>query len=233
MLGLGLDLTYKMGGVIQSVNTLNTGLIAFWELDETSGTRYDSHASYDLIEGGSSVGYNTGIINNAASISYNFLDSNNHFNLATNGFSVSTWLNGNQAYIGPAVSQWIFGFGFIIGIDSTFFGNDEIVFTLGDTSFYSAKHPNSSGWHHVVAIYDSNAGTSKLYVDGILRQQINDIPTIALNSGASFKLGSIDYGDNDFYDGLIDSTGLWSRSLNEQEVIALYNNGNGLQYEQF
>jgi hypothetical protein len=233
MLGLGLDLTYKMGGVIQSVNTLNTGLTAFWELDETSGTRVDSHANYDLIEI-NSVNSGTGVIDGAADFYQDWFVSNTTFDLASNGFSVSTWLNGDATNIGPAVGQWQFGFGFLIGIDSTYFGNNEITFTLGnEPTYYTAKYPNSSGWHHVVTTYDPTLGTSKLYVDGVLRDTVTGIPSIPLNGSANFKMGTIDNGGEFTYDGLIDSTALWLRPLNEEEAIAMYNNGNGLPYEQF
>lgn len=42
-----------------------------------------------------------------------------------------------------------------------------------------------------------------------------------------------DIGGEFTYDGLIDSTGIWATQLNEAQVAALYNNGNGLPYDQF
>ena len=232
MLGLGLDLAYKMGSGIQSVNTLANGLAAFWELNETSGTRYDSHASYDLTEV-NNVDAGAGVIDGAADFNFDWLVSNTTFNLASAGFSVSTWLNGDATNIGPAVGQWQFGFGFLIGIDSTYFGNNEITFVLGnEPTYYTAKYPNSPGWHHVVATYDPTLGISKLYVDGVLRDTITSIPSIPLDGSANFKMGTIDNGGEFTYDGLIDSTALWLRPLTQQEVIDLYNDGDGLPYNQ-
>lgn len=213
--------------------TLTSGLFAFWELDEPSGTRYDSHGSYDLIEI-NSVNSETGVIGGAGDFYFDWLLSNTTFDLASSGFSVSTWLNGNATNVGPAVAQWQQGYGFIIGIDSAYFGNNEITFILGDFAVnYGVKYPNSSGWHHVVATYDPTIGTSKLYVDGILRDTLTGIPSIPLNGSATFKMGTIDFDGEFTYDGLIDSTALWLRPLNEEEAIAMYNNGNGLPYNQF
>jgi hypothetical protein len=41
---------------------------------------------------------------------------------------------------------------------------------------------------------------------------------------------SIGIGSQGKFIGLIDEEGLWSRPLTDDEVILLYNNGNGLSY---
>ena len=46
-------------------NPGTTGLVSYWALDETSGTRYDSHGSNDLTDN-NTVGYTTGVQGNAA-----------------------------------------------------------------------------------------------------------------------------------------------------------------------
>jgi len=226
--------------ISENLNILN-GLISFWELDETSGVRDDAHGSINLTPA-TSVGSAAGKINNAASfngVSYggSWLTSGHTYSLATNGFSVSTWLNGTTSSVGPAVSQWDSGVGFIVGVDSDYEGTAVFIFVLGDFPYFTLTyHPYSAGWHHIVGTYDPTIGTSKLYVDGVLRTTVTDIPSISLNGTANFKMGTIDNGFHlgEFvYNGSVDSTGLWTRPLTDAEIVALYNNGSGLPYEQF
>jgi hypothetical protein len=221
--------------ISEKLNILD-GLIAFWELDETSGTRFDSHNSYDLnVNGG--VTFSNGIIGNAVTFNNSWLTSNHTFDLTSSGFSISTWVNGVTTSVGPAVSQWQFGRGFIVGVDSDYAGTDVFSFVLGDypdhLTNFTATYPYSAGWHHIVGTYDPTIGTSKLYVDGVLRTTVTDIPSISLDGTANFKMGTVDSGGEFTYSGLVDSTGLWTRPLTEAEIVALYNNGSGLPYEQF
>ena len=81
--------------------------------------------------------------------------------------------------------------------------------------------------------YEPTIGTSKLYVDGVLRDTVTGIPSIPLDGTANFKMGTIDFGGEFTYDGSIDSSALWLRPLTQSEVTLLYNNGDGLPYEQF
>jgi hypothetical protein len=132
------------------------------------------------------------------------------------------------------VSQWQSGFGFLVGLDSTSYAANEFTFVLGnEPTYYVASYPQSSGWHHLVGVYDPVADTSKLYVDGVLRHTLTSIPTIPLDGSAIFKIGTIDTGSEFTYSGLVDSTGLWGRPLTAPEVTALYNSGSGLPYNNF
>lgn len=78
-----------------SGGTLPTGIIAFWDLDESSGDRFDTFGG-NILESVNSVGKDAGILANAAKFvatDTQYLIINNTSTLATGDvdFSISTW----------------------------------------------------------------------------------------------------------------------------------------------
>jgi len=78
-------------------NPGTTGLSAWWSLDETSGTRNDSHGSNHLTDN-NTVGYTSGVKSNAAT----FIAANNEslsisdnaaLSMGDISFSVCAWVN--------------------------------------------------------------------------------------------------------------------------------------------
>ncbi len=90
------------------------------------------------------------------------------------------------------------------------------------------KLKETSGWHHVVATYDSSTERFKIYVDGAERanQKFLGFGTIGTNNN-DISIGSY-RGLNYFQlDGLLDDMAVWNRALNSKEVLSLWNNGDG------
>ena len=78
-----------------SGNTLQNQLISYWQLDEASGTRYDSLGSNNLSQSGNPL-YSSGIKNqavllNAASSQYLYCAHNTVLN-GSGGFTINTWV---------------------------------------------------------------------------------------------------------------------------------------------
>lgn len=233
MLGLGLDLAYKYNAVVVSPPIefpLSTNLSAYWKLDETSGTRIDSKNGFDLTDNGS-VGFSVGKINNGTEFNNNYLSGtiNNEF---SSGFSISSWFKLNTVpttiYVHIAgennyYTEQVFRYGFQLE-------NGTIRFYTSEITIYGPTISEDQ-WYHVVASV-SNTEAS-FYVDGIMVGSVTTNNVVGnYNPLIPFTLGALQ-GYNEAFNGIIDEVGIWNRALTDAEVTRLYNNGNGLPYNQF
>jgi len=80
-------------------------------------------------------------------------------------------------------------------------------------------------WHLAVASVDAIDG-NKLWVDGNLVAS-NAGPSTLSNSPEPMQIGGNPQAADRGWDGIIDDVGIWSRALTEEEVAALWNDGNG------
>ena len=216
---------------------LTTDLVSYYDFNETSGNLLDLTAnSYD----GSNTGITysqTGIINDA----YSFNGSTSKSNLGNNDLGIAT---------GFTISAWIktstSGYLQIMARDTSsnkryfqFRLNDGVLeiirWDLSNTliGFVSSTGTvNNGAWHHVAVVFDNSVGTT-LYIDGSPdgtdSLTTNNQDGLGLNTiiGArEASLGSY----SDFFNGLIDETGIWNRALTSTNVNELYNGGDGLTY---
>lgn len=212
--------------------SLLTDLLAYWQLDETSGTRFDAHASYDAAETGT-VGSLTGIINNGA----DFPKSNSSYLEVASGllgavgsantFSLSFWVKPDTytsfpALIDSATRQLSL---FLDSATSAYLliGNNPAYFThTGNIS--------TGAWHHVVVTWNGGTNAYEMWVDGVSAKTGtvgSSIGTEALVFGANPSTGG------SAWDGGLDEFGIWTRVLTNTEVGDLYNSGAALAYSAF
>lgn len=99
----------------------------------------------------------------------------------------------------------------------------------GETSVLSSTTGLSDGqWHFLGCVYN---GTHLInYVDGVQDGTPASHTGAVRTSGIDTKIGKYDRTGGAFFEGLIDEAGLWSRGLTPDEVLSLYNSGEGLQY---
>ena len=83
-------------------------------------------------------------------------------------------------------------------------------------------------WTHLVGVWN---GTLMLYVNGIMQQRVADSGLGWLDEVNSPTLFGVNQFFFDFFDGQIDDTLVFNRSLTAKEVLALYN-ASASQYEQ-
>lgn len=221
---------------VKNDSTLSTSLVSYWELEESSGTRVDSHGSNDLTDN-NTVTSGTGIQGTAA----DFEDANSEYLTDPN--------TGQYDVTSGSVSVWVkienFSVGTISpGIWSTTLSNASA--TGGVTLRYSYIDKkvnfyvgNSGGgytesttalttgtWYHIVATWTPSA--IKVYVNGSNEGTDSTVSTVT--AGTTLHIGK-DAPNARYFDGLIDEVGFWSKELSSTEVTDLYNSGSGIPYD--
>jgi hypothetical protein len=200
-----------------------SGAVAFWKLADLT----DASGNSRTLTNNNSVTFVAGKIGNAGS--YN--GSDQYLSLAENllknrsALSISVWVKTTTTD------------GYIIGCDLADELNALVVNSGGIANFNcesvyspvgSTTYVNDDAWHHVVVTFD--AGTVKVYVDGVLETTDATKPSTTLNAGPSVtNIGVNGGGDYAYWPGLIDALGIWHRALSDAEIATLYNSGTGLE----
>ena len=224
--------------------SLVTNLIAYWEMDETSGTTArDSMGLYNGTTTGSTVNQPGKI-----GTSYKFNETSNYvylplnlaINTATTGYTFSAWIYAEaKASAGgwsAVIMDWeaggknsaTFGLSISNGTAPTKIG----AWTGGNQGTAPTVGTLTTGWHHIVGVWTASTPFTPvmMYFDGAyVGNSVTD--RAATWSGTrDFGLGTTYVSYDTFYKGSIDEIGIWTRALSPTEISTLYNNGSGLQY---
>lgn len=223
-------------------STLATGLISYWKMEETSGTRVDSHGSNDLTDN-NTVGSGTGIIDTGA----DFERSNSEYlsiadaaqtGLNPSDISISCWVKFETSNLfAGLISKRN------VNEEYSFYFNNtnEIVCRFSDDgSRITVTESNPIGnvtgtWYHFVITIDSSMGGTgvEYYENGtnIGRSRVAANNAFGLyNGGSQFQIGAM-AGPANYLDAVVDEVGVWNRVLTSSEVTDLYNSGAGLPYD--
>jgi hypothetical protein len=211
-------------------------LVAYWSLEEASGTRSDSFGSNHLtsLNGVTST---LGKVGNAAAFAAASLQSlsiADNADLSVSGdFSFSAW----------ATPTGVSGVDTIFAKDDNagnreyhcYFQTAHISFAVFDSSsgFSSVSTGNviSAGvTYHVILTYDSVDKKTRIYLDnGSASVAASPLTNGPKNAAAAFRLGT--WADNSFpMEGWIDEVGFWKKVLTASERTWLYNSGAGRSY---
>jgi len=249
---------YALGNILSSSSVITagtnllSGLIAYWKLEEASGTRYDSHGSYDLTE---NVGIDSEVgVKGDCAVSNSTYDDGRSLTIFPSPYdsvgaswSLSFWMSTNDSnddtfHMFP--NAWgncvLFE---ILTID----GNKVVQGRLwkdGENSEISTDISRSGiyteGFIHVVITHDLPTKTVRVYYDGVEEHIVTYTtslnPVNGTESADANTILSMFAGDTDGTDyagpGKLDEVGIWGRAITAAEVSALYNNGSGITYEE-
>ena len=217
--------------------TLTNGLIAYWKLDDGSGTNAVDSMGFSNGTLSGSPTWTTGKINGGVSFSGSsqYVDFGTKFPAITSAITISAWVN-------PGASQ--IQYADIWGDHESSFKGMVMQQNSNTLNQYSWGYGNGSNfssgagffnltastWTHVVAVKD--ATTCYVYLNGVeqvaLRGSCSSaiVPATTIN----FSAGRGYAGGGRFFNGKVDEVAVWNRALSASEVSQLYNSGAGRQY---
>lgn len=211
------------------VNGLLAGLTGYWKFDESSGTRVDSHASYDLAQTGS-VTATPAALNNGAEFFASELDflanTSDDLNTHSGDFSVSVWIKIVNITEGVIFTKGGFptgGWGLFLTA-SPAFALDSYDSEANGERCESSVIVSTGVFYHVATSYNSLTGVASIWVNGV---KTEDGHLSAADSVAAFLLGK----DTTV---VVDEMAIWiGRTLTDADVTFLRNGGTPLPYESF
>ena len=230
------------------IDALSYAMTAAYHLQETTGTRTDSHASYDLADN-NTVGYSTsGISGNAGDFErdnaeYLSLTMDENFD-PDDDFAISMWVklesapaDGEQQYLWTFTDEddkaKIRGYYRNIGgVYSLQFSVKSSEFTANGMSITTTL--STGTWYHIIFTTIDDAGKFAAWVNG------------SKTTGSSFGVWDGHVGNffvgttcnsgikSSYWDGLIDEVYYWNNMstprFSDEAATALYNSGSGRFY---
>jgi hypothetical protein len=224
-------------------STLLNGLVAYWKLEEASGTRFDSSGAGINLTAINNPGNAAGKIGNALST---VAASSQHVGVTNNAamkwgggdFSISYWVKYTTiAAYPPTVGSYISAdnttvFQFTL---SGARGGNDIIFAVGNAVASAVSvalkgpSPSTGVWYHVVGRYTQSTRVASIHVNGAAGTDGSALPSDPTTGNVDFDLGG-NLLLTGFQDGLIDEVSKWSRKLTTTEIATLYNGGNGVTW---
>jgi hypothetical protein len=228
---------FATGETVDPNNPGKTNLISWWSLNETSGTRYDSHSSNNLSDI-NTVGYATGKKSNAASMNIaipEYLSKSDNAELSTGDidFSLCFWLktSGTPASYASIVQkrattpsnnrEW----------HSWLNSGRQVVFAIYNSAGSSVGQVNSgvlslNTWYLVYLEHNKTTNQIKIRINATTDYTAGTSGVVS-DSTAAFRIG----GDNTQSLVLtVDELSFMKKLLSNDEISWMYNSGNGRAY---
>lgn len=236
---MGLSMSRRILAV--SASSLLTSLVAYWKLEEASGTRVDATGRGNDLTDNNTVTQATGIVGNAAQFTAansEYLSHADNADLSTGNvdFTVAAWvyLDSKPASVMGFVTKGSGGSTTNAEYSLQYLNTSDrfrlVVFDGGSNAGAAVANnlgsPSTSTWYFVVAWHDSVADTVNIQVNN---GTVNS-SAYTFGSWDSTEPLWIGRSSSGYQNGRIDAVGFWKRVLTAGERTSLYNGGAGLQY---
>jgi len=231
------------------MSSLLTNLVSYWKLDHSSGNATDSVGSNTLTNNNTAT-YATGKIGNGVDLedgssqSLSVADGSQSGLDPAGSFSISAWfklesLPGASKYyqiickrdLGQAADDSTSQYALWYDND----GSRRLQFALrasgANEGVIHTATLNTAQWYHVVAVFTASTKIELFLDNTSVASDSTSVPASIVNTSLAFCIGKDSAGTaGQFFDGMIDEVGFWSKALSTTEIAALYNGGNGLSY---
>jgi len=227
------DTTYYMhSGLIKD-------LVAYYRLDETSGTRLNRVIGATDLTDNNTVGFTASGASSKTENAADFVAANSEYlshsgaelRLGDSDWSIAAWIktdiSSNQEVMGIWKTsfnnrEWrlryrnsIGGYQFEISSDGE----------SGTVSNVQSGTVSASSFHHHIITHDYVNNNIKYYINGSLKNTTSHSGG-AFEGDGQFRIGHT-FSGADYFDGQIDELGFWSRVISARDISDLYNNGEG------
>jgi RHS repeat-associated protein len=215
--------------------------VAWWSLNETSGTRNDSHGGNHLTDN-NTVTSTTGMQASAAqftSSSSEWLSRSDNTALSTGDidFTICGWmkLNSKTTYRGlvskfeTSTNNKEYYLGYASDLDRFQFVVSNNGTATGSVVANNFGSPATATWYFVCAWHDAAANTINIQVNNGAANSTSWSSGV-YNGTAPFNLGRIGGGTTSYHDGATDEVVFYKRTLTAAERSWLYNAGSGRTY---
>ena len=206
---------------------LNDALVAWWTFEDDVT---DSHGSHDGYVDGNPT-YQEGIQGNAIDLDgtgdYVNVTHSSYWNFGSSNFTIAIWVNftgigGNRGFISHDNS----------GADSwrVYYGSPSYIQDTGEISL-GGDSLVAHQWDLLIVV--KNSTHTAFWQNGTLKAQaanadITDL-THDLQFGVYQRSTALGYY---LFNGLLDEAAIWNRSLGDDEIADLWNNGAGITYSE-
>lgn len=240
------NIPWEGATAIDGSTYLETNLVSYWNLDEASGTREDSHGANDLTDNNTVLAA-TGIINDGADFErtnteYLSIADGSQTGLdLTNDFTFALWAKFESVPASGEEQGFIDKYGdsnnrpYRFQIDNS--GGTQRIRLLttvsaGGSAVISAWLAGtdyttlSTGvFYHIVV--SKRGATAELFIDGI-SCGVKTAAASQFDGNATFYIGT--EAGVETADAVFDEIPLYSRALHYGDVLDLYNAGSGITY---
>lgn len=232
LLMFGMIFLFGILGSVSATSSLLTNIHDYYNLNGTSAI--DSLGHYDgTNHGGVTTGV-SGIIENAfeydGSSGYTDLTGSTGF-APTNAFTVNVWVKANSLSInGRIINKWDGTNGWIL---QSFTGSGWRFYAgIGGTQSVTAPTNFTTGqWVMLTITYDGSH--MRIYTDGGNVQSTAISGSLSNAGGKDIYLGSATDSAPQYFNGIIDELGIWTKVLNQTEISYLYNSGSPGTLQQY
>ena len=152
----------------------------------------------------------------------NFVKVQGGANLQKRSFTLELWGKSNATGVDQVmISQGTDAFqSFSFGVDAS----DNLYFTMNNQTVVSSSALTTlNEWHHYAIVYDYDANTAELFVDGVLANL--SVNTIVANylGGGELYFGKKMPSNSAFFNGNIHEVRLWNKTRTTPEIVATFN----------
>jgi len=198
-----------------STTGIKNGLTAYYPFDTNAGD-YSGNENNATNHGATLT---TGKINGA----YAFDGDEDYIERSltlTSGSTIAFWAKPNIEHSNcfifahtSTTEQWAF----------RLWSDDRMWFqsTTGNTVTINVPNLNTDAWNYVVLSINTN-GVMTLFLDGENKNTAQMNGDITTNT-----IGDYTFASGFGFNGTLDEVAVWNRALSEEEILLLYNNGNG------